>query len=125
MKKQSLLIAAIFAITAINAQNEQKKINNDTAELENMDEILVSSQRFGSSRANTTRQIEVISAKQMQLAQQGTMADVLSQTGQVFVQKSQLGGGSPVLRGFEASRVLLVVDGVRMNNATYRAGHLQ
>ncbi|MBM3919729.1 MAG: TonB-dependent receptor [Sphingomonadales bacterium] len=125
MKKQSLLIAAIFAITAINAQNEQKKINNDTTELESMDEILVSSQRFGSSRANTTRQIEVISAKQMQLAQQGTLADVLSQTGQVFVQKSQLGGGSPVLRGFESSRVLLVVDGVRMNNATYRAGHLQ
>ncbi len=125
MKKQSLLIALILSLTAIRAQNELIKTDKDSAELENMDEILVSAQRFGSSRGNTTRQIEVISAKQMQLAQQGTMADVLSQTGQVFVQKSQLGGGSPVLRGFEASRVLLVVDGVRMNNATYRAGHLQ
>lgn len=125
MKKQSVLIALILSSSAIRAQNEQIIKNKDTAELENMDEILVSAQRFGSSRANTTRQIELISAKQIQLAQQGTMADLLSQTGQVFVQKSQLGGGSPVLRGFESSRVLLVVDGVRMNNATYRAGHLQ
>ena len=38
---------------------------------------------------------------------------------------SQQGGISPVLRGFEANRVLLVVDGVRMNNAIYRSGHLQ
>jgi hemoglobin/transferrin/lactoferrin receptor protein len=43
----------------------------------------------------------------------------------VAMQKSQQGGGSPMLRGFEASRVLLVIDGVRMNNAIYRAGHLQ
>ncbi|MEK0421202.1 MAG: hypothetical protein RLZZ161_1053, partial [Bacteroidota bacterium] len=125
MKKQSLLIVMLVLIMAVRAQNEQLNKIKDTAELETMDEILVSAQRFGSSRANTTRQIEVISARQMQLAQQGTMADMLSQTGQVFVQKSQLGGGSPVLRGFESSRVLLVVDGVRMNNATYRAGHLQ
>ena len=54
-----------------------------------------------------------------------TSADLLQNSGTVFVQKSQLGGGSPVIRGFEASRVLLVVDGVRMNNAIYRAGHLQ
>ena len=37
---------------------------------------------------------------------------------------NQQGGMSPVLRGFEANRVS-VVDGVRMNNAIYRAGHLQ
>ncbi|TAG90631.1 MAG: TonB-dependent receptor, partial [Bacteroidetes bacterium] len=34
-------------------------------------------------------------------------------------------GGSPVIRGFEANKVLIVVDGVRMNNAIYRGGHLQ
>ncbi|HQX96641.1 MAG TPA: TonB-dependent receptor, partial [Chitinophagaceae bacterium] len=52
-------------------------------------------------------------------------ADLLSQTGAVFVQKSQLGGGSPMIRGFATNRVLLVVDGVRMNNAIYRSGNLQ
>ncbi|MCC6727693.1 MAG: TonB-dependent receptor [Saprospiraceae bacterium] len=54
-----------------------------------------------------------------------TTADALWNVGGVFVQKTQMGGGSPVLRGFEANRVLLVVDGVRMNTAAYRSGHLQ
>ncbi len=52
-------------------------------------------------------------------------ATLLWKTGQVHVQQSQQGGGSPVLRGFEANRILLVIDGVRMNNAIYRSGHLQ
>ena len=43
----------------------------------------------------------------------------------IRVQKSQGGGGSPVIRGFEANRVLLVLDGVRMNNGIFRSGHLQ
>ena len=55
----------------------------------------------------------------------GNTAELLQKSGQVHVQQSQQGGGSPVLRGFEANRVLLVIDGVRMNNAIYRSGHLQ
>ena len=54
-----------------------------------------------------------------------TAAELLWSTGSVLVQQSQQGGGSPVLRGFEANRILLVVDGIRMNNAIYRSGHLQ
>lgn len=54
-----------------------------------------------------------------------TAAELLWSTGSVLVQQSQQGGGSPILRGFEANRVLLVVDGIRMNNAIYRSGHLQ
>lgn len=54
-----------------------------------------------------------------------TAADMLAQTGAVFVQKSQLGGGSPMIRGFATNRVMLVLDGVRMNNAIYRSGNLQ
>lgn len=54
-----------------------------------------------------------------------TTADMLSHSGEVFVQKSQLGGGSPKLRGFSANSTLIVVDGVRMNNAIYRSGNLQ
>ncbi len=54
-----------------------------------------------------------------------TTADALAQNENVFVQKSQMGGGSINIRGFEANKVLLVVDGVRMNNIVYRNGHLQ
>ena len=54
-----------------------------------------------------------------------TSADMLQNSGQIMVQKSQGGGGSPIMRGFEANKLLLVIDGVRLNNAIYRSGHLQ
>ena len=41
------------------------------------------------------------------------------------MQKSQQGGGSPVIRGFESNRILLLIDGVRQNNLIFRGGHLQ
>ncbi|MEZ4959717.1 MAG: TonB-dependent receptor [Saprospiraceae bacterium] len=66
-----------------------------------------------------------ITKKDIAFFEPQTTADALWNTAGIFVQKTQMGGGSPVLRGFEANRVLLVVDGVRMNNAIYRSGHLQ
>ncbi|HHB77697.1 MAG TPA: hypothetical protein ENK85_00520 [Saprospiraceae bacterium] len=70
-------------------------------------------------------QVEKISSEDIAFLNPQTTAHAMEASGQVFVQRSQAGGGSPVLRGFEANKVLLVVDGVRMNNAIYRSGHLQ
>ena len=53
------------------------------------------------------------------------IAELLETKGGISVQKSQFGGGSPNIRGFEANKILLVLDGVRLNNAIYRSGHLQ
>ncbi|NNE28141.1 MAG: TonB-dependent receptor plug domain-containing protein, partial [Saprospiraceae bacterium] len=69
--------------------------------------------------------VDQISAKEIEFKNPQTTADALAGEAGVFVQKSQMGGGSPIIRGFEANRVLLVMDGVRMNNAIYRNGHLQ
>jgi len=69
--------------------------------------------------------VEVIGADQIEFANPQTSADMLANSGSVFVQKSQMGGGSPIIRGFEANKLLIVLDGVRMNNAIYRSGHLQ
>jgi hemoglobin/transferrin/lactoferrin receptor protein len=90
-----------------------------------MNEIVISSNKFEQLRRESPNQIELISRKQIAFQNAPNAANLLEQSGNVFVQRSQAGGGSPVLRGFEASRVLIVVDGVRMNNAIYRAGHLQ
>lgn len=69
--------------------------------------------------------VETISQADIQRVQSSNSADALGQNADIFIQKSQAGGGSPVIRGFEANKVLLVLDGVRMNNAIYRSGHLQ
>lgn len=72
-----------------------------------------------------TSTIQRIDPKTVKFNNPQTAADMLELSGNVYIQKSQMGGGSPIIRGFEANRVLLVVDGVRMNNAIYRSGHLQ
>ena len=54
-----------------------------------------------------------------------TAADMLGLTGEVFIQKSQYGGGSPMIRGFATNRLLYSIDGVRMNSAIFRAGNIQ
>ena len=69
--------------------------------------------------------VAMITAKDIARTNPQTTADALEASGEVYVQRSQMGGGSPVVRGFEANRILLVVDGVRLNNAIYRSGHLQ
>jgi hemoglobin/transferrin/lactoferrin receptor protein len=90
----------------------------------NLDEVQVVARKFP-TKGKQLYQIETVTRNLIASRNPMNSADLFGQTGNVFVQKSQGGGGSPVLRGFESSRVLIVVDGVRLNNAIYRAGHLQ
>ncbi len=77
------------------------------------------------SKNELPSQIEIIKADAITYKNSQTAADLLQSSGNILIQKSQLGGGSPIIRGFEANKVLLVLDGVRLNNAIYRSGHLQ
>jgi len=101
--------------------------DNDTTQIHDLslNEIVISASKFKEHKKNVTQRIESITQKEIEWSVPQTSATMLEQTGNVFVQRSQAGGGSPVIRGFEANRVLMVIDGVRMNNAIYRGGHLQ
>jgi hemoglobin/transferrin/lactoferrin receptor protein len=81
--------------------------------------------RYNVSEKDEAGQIEKIDREIIRLENPATSADMLQNTGSILVQKSQGAGGSPIIRGFEANKLLLVIDGVRMNNAIYRSGHLQ
>jgi hemoglobin/transferrin/lactoferrin receptor protein len=92
---------------------------------EDIPEIIISVSKTKEKTSRIAEQVAVVSALDIAKVSPQTSADLLAATAGVHVQKSQMGGGSPVLRGMEANRVLLVVDGVRLNNAIYRSGHLQ
>ncbi|MCF8298540.1 MAG: TonB-dependent receptor [Saprospiraceae bacterium] len=81
--------------------------------------------KLGEERSEVANKIKTIDNKSIKLFNPQTTADVLASSNEVFVQKSQLGGGSPMIRGFSANSVLIVVDGVRINNAIFRSGNLQ
>ena len=90
-----------------------------------LSQMIISATRTANKSELVAQPIISIQRKDIQFINPANAADLLSQTGTALIQKSQLGGGSPILRGFEANKVLYVVDGVRMNNAIYRGGHLQ
>lgn len=90
-----------------------------------VDEIVVSELKFPEKLSDVPKQVDIITAPEIRFKNQQTTADLLQNTGNVLVQKSQLGGGSPILRGLEANKILLVIDGIRLNNAIFRGGHLQ
>lgn len=89
------------------------------------DEVVITAGKKETKLSQVPNQIDIINSHDIRLRNPQNGADLLQQNGNVYVQKSQMGGGSPVLRGFEANSVLLVIDGVRMNNAIYRSGHIQ
>lgn len=119
MKKIYLLAIAFGAATCSMAQ-----IATDSLE-KKMEEVVISASKFAENKKNIAQKIDVISARSIAISNAQNTGDLLINTGKIFVQKSQQSGSSPVVRGFEASRVMLVIDGIRMNNAIYRSGHLQ
>lgn len=91
----------------------------------NLDGIVVSATRWSQSANKIPEKIYHISKKDIALMTPQTTADMMQNTGKVFVQKSQLGGGSPMIRGFSTNRLLYTIDGIRMNSAIFRSGNLQ
>jgi hemoglobin/transferrin/lactoferrin receptor protein len=111
-----------FLMADIKANNYKVYLSAKSVTL---DEVVFSASKSEEKKSDVPFSVTVVSAKDVNFSNPQTSADMLMNSGGVFVQKSQMGGGSPVLRGFEANKVLFVVDGVRMNNAIYRAGHTQ
>ena len=90
-----------------------------------LDEIVISASKFKQEKRDIPIKISSVNAKTIAFTNPQTSADLLESTGQVYIQKSQYGGGSPMIRGFSTNRLLITVDGVRMNNAIFRGGNLQ
>lgn len=125
-KKDTIILSHIsyekLKISLNNISENTIYLNPNTQVLS---EIILSVGRNRENKEKISKKVSLITNKKIELDLPQTSADLLFYAGGVRIQKTQGGGGSPVIRGFEANRVLLVVDGVRMNNAIYRSGHLQ
>ncbi|MFT5215130.1 MAG: hemoglobin/transferrin/lactoferrin receptor protein [Glaciecola sp.] len=115
-------------ISYLNFSIKKSKINkiiNLKHRTQNLDEIVISASKFEQSKRDIPQKVISIDAEKIKFANPQTSADLLESTGNIYMQKSQLGGGSPMIRGFSTNRLLITVDGVRMNNAIFRGGNLQ
>ncbi len=89
-----------------------------------LDNVILSVSRTKTKKTSIAEQVKIIDKIETMKIMPATGADLLELTGSLLVQKSQGGAGSPIIRGLEANRVLLVLDGIRLNNAISRTGHL-
>ncbi|MEE3020709.1 MAG: TonB-dependent receptor plug domain-containing protein, partial [Bacteroidota bacterium] len=112
---------SLIAVVSEVQLSKQISLYPDTQRLR---EIVLSVSRTKDEKKRVSKQVAILSDRDIASIVPNTSAELLREAPGIRIQRSQGGGGSPVIRGFEANRILLVVDGVRMNNAIYRSGHL-
>lgn len=89
-----------------------------------IDEFVISAYKWEQKPEEIPNKVTRIDHVKIEFENPQTAADLLGASDEVYIQKSQMGGGSPMIRGFATSSVLMVIDGVRMNNAIYRSGNV-
>lgn len=113
-----------LSITPKMAKKMNYKIEMTISSLP-LGELVVSTNRWKVQSESSPQKITTIKPAEAKLQNPQTAADLLGLSGKVFIQKSQQGGGSPMIRGFATNRLLYSIDGVRMNTAIFRGGNIQ
>ena len=90
----------------------------------NIQEVVIKANRIEAEFKYNPQEVRTLSSKRMSTQFIGNSADALALDPNVFIQKSQSGGGSPMIRGMSTSRVLILIDGMRLNNAIFRSGNV-
>ncbi len=73
----------------------------------------------------TARSVKIITSDDIWRKNARTLPEILMEEAGLFVQQTNYGGGAPIIRGLIGKEILIFVDGVKINNATYRYGPIQ
>lgn len=85
-------------------------------------EVVVESVRSHRVATETQADAIVVEAEELAATGERSLPRQIGKATGVWIQETNLGGGSPILQGLSGAQVLLVVDGVRMNDSTTRNG---
>lgn len=125
MRTFLLLLFGFFAtpgtLSALTTSVMDGTITSDTLLRDSLQEIIVTAQRREALAFQTPASVDILSSKTMRLRQARTTPEALVATSGVFNQTTSR-AGSPFLRGLTGNQTLLLIDGIRLNNATYRYG---
>src|SRR5688572_31705605 len=85
-------------------------------------ETLVTAPRAAASATEPGISRQVVTSDELERTGERSLPRAIAKATGVFVQETNLGGGAPILRGLIGNQILIVVDGVRLNDATTRGG---
>lgn len=114
--------------TGMRMENELNKAGSAHSEVPPIDvrhrleEFVVVSRRIPEESFQSDRSVSTVDRKALDEQNPRTVPEALWEAPGVYVQHTNLGGGSPIIRGMMGPQVLITVDGVRFNNSTYRTG---
>ena len=84
--------------------------------------VTITAQRSEQLSSNVSQSVTTLTAVELQNKSSRSTPEALMNEAGIWIQKTNHGGGSPIIRGLVGNQVLLLVDGIRLNNATYRYG---
>ncbi len=116
-----ITITLAFALPiSLAAQNAKSLAELDLSELAKVP--IVSASRRVQSRTDSPRAVSVVTGEEIRRRNFRNVPEAVASLTGVFLQQTNYGGGSPIVRGMVGNRILLMVNGVRLNNGTYRLG---
>jgi hemoglobin/transferrin/lactoferrin receptor protein len=122
MNKNTLALIAILSHIAAFAAETNVSTQAASSVATNFPVIVVTASRVGRPIQETPAMITHIDEKQMAENGVRSLPEMLKDDPAVRVQKTSQGQGSPYLRGFTGFRTLMLIDGIRLNNSTFRSG---
>jgi len=107
----------------INSRADWKILVYATPSVIQLNQQLVSTpQRSESIDFERPEVTTLITPRDLRQRSPRTVPEALVGATGVFLQKTNHGGGSPFVRGLTGQQTLLLIDGIRLNNATFRSG---
>jgi len=120
-----LLSQSIFASQEVKKESPQNENQNviQTDDVRSLETVVVVATRSDRLKSELPYTVYSVNKEEMNLRQQKrSLVENMAEIPGVSIQKTGSGMQSPFLRGFTGNQIVMMVDGVKMNNSTFRSG---